>query len=798
MIHHIQDMAQPQHVRNDMHFSVLRDLIGYEGEVRCLGGPSFYEHYTNLDEQENRIRPNLPYIGSPGYPAVYGEDTTTFNTPRKFWHTDTGEGLADYTNRGFVSAGTNFFDELNTFPSPSRPISREEDMTAECDRFNVPRPLDAGGNRLPCLMSFIETTVQDKYRKLETTNKRTSTYSIFNAELTQHHAINLYTLNRFNLDAAHQFLIPRAVAYSAGLINYFLRGVGKITLEPNPHPQPGEEYLLKNLSDERLTGKFTIYYDEQNGERVYDHSWPTDGTLWIEPHGQRAIPAPGDGFYHTVNRPGTPKPKEWGKFLLVFTGEMGHEGDPTPYALGSRVAIAANTVELPLTSFLTPTGRLWYNDSGNFNGWSLIPESGLQYGNVDWRGTAGSVSWVGPHGRHVGKRPTYELSPQIFSGGQVLALAPGPVIGAAIQQQPHTGALTLLAVVATLDQYGAVTAETVYATPLPLLDPVDWRRLGSFQEFQYGGANAAEYTGTPGHYFFNAAGTQAVNIKPGSWREEGAENAPETQLRLLLLDVGPDHAVFQFGPKMTGTQTRSRWECVVQEERVCRQWVWQKRETETLESIAAEYRGAELVTLQSTRIVREDGHGTETEAGAAEWRETARYDIGNWAWVEMADGWRWPWREYHQDRWEESTWTADPETRWLTTSDEHAPVYRELWYVDLRPTPAVVGYYEHPWSQYDVYETYRQEGPTQVLRDSSTWQGSEQVAWEVAGQPHVVAPWQEIGDEAVFIGEQGTFAVGGTPSAPQVIANHRFPTTEVNFMYPSGDLRHYGGGPVGR
>ena len=97
-------------------------------------------------------------------------------------------------------------------------------MTAECNRFNVPRPLDAGGNRLPCLMAFIETTVHDKYRKLETSNKRTSTYSIYNAELTQYHNINLYTLNRFNLDAAHQFLIPRAVGYSAGLINYFFRG----------------------------------------------------------------------------------------------------------------------------------------------------------------------------------------------------------------------------------------------------------------------------------------------------------------------------------------------------------------------------------------------------------------------------------------------------------------------------------------------------------------------------------------------------------------------------------------------
>jgi hypothetical protein len=39
----------------------------------------------------------------------------------------------------------------------------------------------------------------------------------------------VFALNRFTFDAAHKFLIPRAVGYSAGLINYFFRGQLEIT-----------------------------------------------------------------------------------------------------------------------------------------------------------------------------------------------------------------------------------------------------------------------------------------------------------------------------------------------------------------------------------------------------------------------------------------------------------------------------------------------------------------------------------------------------------------------------------------
>lgn len=60
VIHHIQDMAQPQHVRNDIHPNI--------GAHKSL-----YEDYTNRPE----VRDALPYGG-------YGP--VIFGTARRFWH----------------------------------------------------------------------------------------------------------------------------------------------------------------------------------------------------------------------------------------------------------------------------------------------------------------------------------------------------------------------------------------------------------------------------------------------------------------------------------------------------------------------------------------------------------------------------------------------------------------------------------------------------------------------------------------------------------------------------------------
>ena len=228
VIHHVQDMAQPQHVRNDAHC----DQWYCFGSLRNY---SRYEKYTDKPE----IRGNLPFSG---YPAV------TFDQARSFWTTGTGQGLAQYTNRNFVSAGTNFKladdGQIGTDPRYSAPrwngtTESVPIQTLLQDDGTCPPGSTAPACQLQGDVVFYGSTVTDNYRGLTIPNPRASTASIFDQDLEHYDkkaeyriedtgqviATNrLFTLNRFNFDAAHEFLIPRAVAYSAGLIDYFFRG----------------------------------------------------------------------------------------------------------------------------------------------------------------------------------------------------------------------------------------------------------------------------------------------------------------------------------------------------------------------------------------------------------------------------------------------------------------------------------------------------------------------------------------------------------------------------------------------
>ena len=96
-----------------------------------------------------------------------------------------------------------------------------EDETALCQEISqksgIPLPTGPVGQQLPCLMTFIRSRVNDAYRpSTSRDNEKASTLSIFDDQLTTYNNTRLYTLNRLNFDAAYEFLLPRAVAYSGG------------------------------------------------------------------------------------------------------------------------------------------------------------------------------------------------------------------------------------------------------------------------------------------------------------------------------------------------------------------------------------------------------------------------------------------------------------------------------------------------------------------------------------------------------------------------------------------------------
>jgi hypothetical protein len=85
VIHLIQDMAQPQHTRNDTH------LLAWAASTfaPAHAALAFYEQYTDA---RAKSATGLSYAG---YDPVYRDaDTSTFTLPLDFWHRVGGMGLA--------------------------------------------------------------------------------------------------------------------------------------------------------------------------------------------------------------------------------------------------------------------------------------------------------------------------------------------------------------------------------------------------------------------------------------------------------------------------------------------------------------------------------------------------------------------------------------------------------------------------------------------------------------------------------------------------------------------------------
>jgi len=220
IIHHIQDMAQPQHVRNDWH---LHDLVWEQNcelkttfkcdEYKSLRRPSAYEHWINRDDV-------LSKLSFRGYEPVYAasgagaDGLTVFSDARRFW-TNGGKGIADFTARNFLSAGT-----LSRSP-PS--VGPPFDMSVAAVCTGAVPPCDAP--YLPDdVVMFFPNTVDDQFRAATLTNPYAAGLSVFDPEFMSRTGTRLLTVNRFTFFYDQNYLLPRAVGYSAGLINYFFRG----------------------------------------------------------------------------------------------------------------------------------------------------------------------------------------------------------------------------------------------------------------------------------------------------------------------------------------------------------------------------------------------------------------------------------------------------------------------------------------------------------------------------------------------------------------------------------------------
>jgi hypothetical protein len=245
-VHMVQDMAQPQHTRNDAH-SGYGCLFQQSG---CMAGhDSFYEKYVaaralrrdGFRLSEGRLTLNEgELIRVKPSELKYGPyDTPRFNRYADFFSTGSGSnanaagrGLANYSNRGFYSAGTNVRTSLAFLGYPS-PDPSGQSLGREVVIGNgLPDSLlvDFAGKPLIGKATFLTGDVQDNLRGSPDRNIRLSTLGLWDQFLNPQLLMPRYTLTHYNYTAMADLLIPRAVAYSAGLIDFFFRGEMQVTL----------------------------------------------------------------------------------------------------------------------------------------------------------------------------------------------------------------------------------------------------------------------------------------------------------------------------------------------------------------------------------------------------------------------------------------------------------------------------------------------------------------------------------------------------------------------------------------
>jgi hypothetical protein len=404
VIHHIEDMAQPQHVRNDAHLQIEAwDENCPPGNIcgayQSLSRPSAYEAWTNREEI-------LPYLETAGYPPVYSasgqgmDGLPVFTGPHQFW-TNSGLGLADFTNRNFFSAGT-----LDQSPPT---VGAAFDMRV-ADLCNGAVPPCSAGLDPNALVTFLPSVVDDRFRTASLPNPYAKAISIFDPEFAgKTSATRLPSVNRFTFAYDHAYLIPRAVGYAAGLINYFFRGsmeimppdegvYGILDHTPNDNTSAGcgtlcgfRKIKLKlrnttpqddmvssggNMGTLVIVAKYhanTCYRPDLSGE----YGAPAHGTTCRSSEESIVVSNPlnvssvGRAFstqpLEFTFPPNTPIPVNATDLYLqvVYQGQLGQESD----------AVAVTTIDLSEPTYLT-FGNHWdyfplYNNDGTFA--SVLP-----------------------------------------------------------------------------------------------------------------------------------------------------------------------------------------------------------------------------------------------------------------------------------------------------------------------------------------------------------------------------------------------------------------------------------------
>ncbi len=386
VVHHIQDMGQPQHTRNESHIS--------EGLFTDIAG-SWYERYTSLrfPREDPLVLQN--FLSSTSY---NGGVIPSFSTAREFWSQPSipgprFRGMADFTARNYVGLATNFRvnvagnGTVTLLGDPDQPLpngTNRDGSQMYVQRVTAPLTLLNGTVRNTS-MRYVKGAVYDEYTG-QTQERILASESIFVPAFggAGPLAATMAT-NSVVFDDNYHVLLPRASAFSTGLINHFFRGrLSLARTTPN-----GNDWTITNVGSQHMNGEFSLYREDSSGTRTLA------GGPWT-----RSVLA-GTGTVVGISEP----PSSTSRMVAVFRGQIGAEGSLSSgfYAVAGKV-VDYGRPAIPCTSAPGSTGwsylNLWGDGRGINNGGTENPgllelgsTAGTVRGEFNSRWSAGSTRW---------------------------------------------------------------------------------------------------------------------------------------------------------------------------------------------------------------------------------------------------------------------------------------------------------------------------------------------------------------------------------------------------------------------
>jgi hypothetical protein len=249
-MHLVQDMSQPNHVRNDTHV-----LDG-------MGKKAFYNNFETWAMKKDkddilailstsRAQEILNSVVTVDLTAAFPSadikapvvrlydnrttDTARTITPSKSF----GQGLAEYTNANYFSEDTIFAAEAYAPDNPrhyfAHPAKSETNLqeyidgTLKTTPYNNVEGIDYG----PSVTNFVITKTNTSGESLNCLVQPSATTKKYFNEYGEGYAFyDSFILDDNCLEEQAGYLLPRAVTYSKALLDYFFRG--KLSITPAP------------------------------------------------------------------------------------------------------------------------------------------------------------------------------------------------------------------------------------------------------------------------------------------------------------------------------------------------------------------------------------------------------------------------------------------------------------------------------------------------------------------------------------------------------------------------------------